>query len=163
MRLSTPRDRAFPLAFLFLLSLALVAADADAQDPSAEPSFGYIELDAGFMPDPHSVELTAGGTISVDEAGCAYGQVSDAPDYDLYYETDKVATLYISVIAGDDTTLLVNRPDGTWVCDDDGYGDLDPIVVIPKAQSGLYDIWVGTYGEELVSATLYISEVDPRR
>ena len=36
------------------------------------------------------------------------------------------------------------------------------VLVIPKGASGLYDIWVGTYGEDTVPARLFISEVDPR-
>ena len=95
-------------------------------------------------------------------SGCAYGNVADAPDVDLYYSTSGSSTLYISAISGEDTTLLINLPDGSWVCDDDSYGDGDPIVVIPGAESGLYDIWVGTYGSEPADATLYISEIDPR-
>lgn len=140
----------------------VTAPEASAQDVSATPTYGSVELSSGFMPDPHVVELTAGGDISVNQGSCTYGQVADAPDFDLYFTATEANTLYISVISGDDTTLLVNGPDGRWYCDDDSYGDLDPVIAIPKAQSGLYDIWVGTYGEELVSATLYISEVDPR-
>ena len=37
----------------------------------------------------------------------------------------------------------------------------DP-VVIPNAESGLYNVWVGTYGSEGGPATLKISELDPR-
>jgi hypothetical protein len=48
------------------------------------------------------------------------------------------------------------------MCDDDGYGDGDPIVVIPAAEAGLYNIWVGTYQDDMASANLYISEEDPR-
>jgi len=156
----------FSAVRLVVAPLALLGVTAPAgagQDVSAEPTYGSIALEEGFLPDPHVVKLTAGGTIDVSQPGCAYGRVASAPDFDLYYDAGNAATLYISVIADDDTTLLVNTPDGRWQCDDDGYGDLDPIIVVPKAQSGLYDIWVGTYGEELVSATLYISEVDPRR
>ncbi|MDX1494237.1 MAG: hypothetical protein R3253_09270 [Longimicrobiales bacterium] len=155
--------RSTSIAGAALASVALLgASDLAAQDVSATPTYGSVELTTGFMPDPHVVELTAGGDISVNEGSCTYGQVAEAPDFDLYYTATEANTLYISVIGDGDTTLLVNGPDGRWYCDDDSYGDLDPILAIPKAQSGLYDIWVGTYGEELVSATLYISEVDPR-
>ncbi len=27
---------------------------------------------------------------------------------------------------------------------------------------GLYDVWVGTHGSDMISATLFISELDPR-
>jgi len=131
-------------------------------NPGAQPTFGRVELTGGFRPDPHAVSLRAGGSIEVEISGCSYGHVAEAPDVDLFYTVSGGHDLYIYVDGSEDTTLLVNKPDGTWVCDDDGYGDSNPILVIPKAPGGLYDIWVGTYGDDLTDATLYISEVDPR-
>ncbi len=157
-----PFMRHLAIAASLAVSAAFLASPASAQDVSAAPTYGSIELTSGFMPDPHVIDLTAGGDISVNQGSCNFGQVADAPDFDLYYTATEATTLYISAISDEDTTLLVNGPNGRWYCDDDSYGDLDPIIAIPKAQSGLYDIWVGTYGGELVSATLYISEVDPR-
>jgi hypothetical protein len=133
-----------------------------APDISASPTFGTVNLSVGFTPDPHIVELRAGGSLEVDVGSCDYGYVASAPDVDLYYDASGSGNLYIYVESDDDTTLLVNRPDGNWLCDDDGYGSLNPIIQVPKAASGLYDIWVGTYGDDLTDARLYISEVDPR-
>ena len=48
------------------------------------------------------------------------------------------------------------------MCNDDSFGDSDPFIVIPNAPSGLYDIWVGTYGSDPFGATLFISELDPQ-
>ncbi|MGD2046016.1 MAG: hypothetical protein PVJ80_09390 [Gemmatimonadota bacterium] len=138
------------------------STSSGSPDISAAPTFGRVELDAGFTPDPHIVELRAGGSIAVDVGSCDYGYVASAPDVDLYFDADGGGNLYIYVESDDDTTLLINRPDGNWLCDDDGHGSLDPIVEVPKAASGLYDIWVGTYGDDLADARLYISEVDPR-
>ena len=59
---------------------------------------------------------------------------------------------------GRDPTLT---PDGSWVCDDDGHGSLNPLVVIRNAPDGLYNIWVGTYGDDLADATIFISEINP--
>jgi len=146
-----------------LLSFAAAAtSQASAQDVSAEPTYGDVSLSAGFTPDPHQTSLTAGGSNAIRKGNCSYGNAADAPDLDLYWEGGG-GSLYIYVVGREDTTLLVNTPGGDWVCDDDSYGDSDPILMIPKAASGLYDIWVGTYGDEMVSATLYISELDPRQ
>jgi hypothetical protein len=114
------------------------------------------------MPDPWSRSLTAGGGTEVNVSGCSFGYVATAPDVDLQYQSSGGSTLYIYVQSNDDTTLLINLPDGSWVCDDDDFGDRNPIVIIPNAQGGLYDVWVGTYGDDMASATLYISEIDPR-
>jgi hypothetical protein len=150
------------LAFALLALFAAATTDAAAQDPGGDPTYGDISLDAGFSPDPWEMELTAGGSISVDKGNCSYGEVADNPDVDLYWDRSG-STLYIYVIAGDDTTLLVNMPNAHWRCDDDSFGDGNPILSIRKAPSGLYDIWVGTYADEMIPATLYISEFDPRK
>ena len=142
--------------------LFALAAPASAQNWEAEPTFGSVELEEGFLPDPHSIDLTAGGSTTPSVSGCDYGYIAEAPDYDLYYTAEGGSTLYIYAVSGSDTTILVNTPDQSWVCDDDSYDDGDPLVIIPNADGGLYDIWVGTYGEDAASATLYISEVDPR-
>jgi len=81
---------------------------------------------------------------------------------DFYYDTSGNTTLYVYVDGADDTTLLINQPDGTWICNDDGYTGTNPIVEMTRADDGLYNIYVGTYGDDITSATLYISEIDPR-
>jgi hypothetical protein len=131
-------------------------------DWTLDPTYGNVRLDQGFLPDPHAVSLRAGGSLEVDIGDCDYGYVADAPDVDFYYETSGNTTLYIYVDGGDDTTLLVNRPDRGWTCNDDGYTGSNPIVEISRAEDGLYNIYVGTYGDDVTNATLYISEIDPR-
>ncbi len=149
--------------FLLVAALLLAAPFAQAQNHSLTPTYGSTTLARGFTPDPHSVALTAGGSQSVTISGCAYGKVANAPDYKVTYRNaSRATTLYIYATSGSDTTLLVNLPDGSWTCDDDSYGDGDPLLVIRNPPSGLYDIWVGTYGSDTSSATLYISEIDPR-
>lgn len=151
---------------LALAVIGFVAASTptvSAQDPGADPTYGDVHLSAGFTPDPHRISLTAGGSHEVDEGRCSYGYVANRPDVDLYFDSRGRGTLYIYVRSDDDTTLLINLPDGSWVCNDDGFGNRNPIVVINNASGGLYDIWVGTYGDDMASARLYISEIDPRR
>lgn len=146
---------------LSLLLALLFAAHLHAQDPSAAPSYGDIRVAEGFVPDPVAKALTAGGSVEVDVGDCSYGFVASAPDVDLYYDTGGETDLFIYVQSEDDTTLLVNLPDRSWVCNDDGFEGRSPLVMIPDAPSGLYDIWVGTYGDEMVAAALLISERDP--
>lgn len=124
---------------------------------SLDATYGSVSLSAPFSTDPHTVSISAGGSVDVDVTGCGYGFVAMAPDYDLTY-TGSGGTLYFFVRSDEDTTLLINKPDASWICDDDSLGDSNPVVTIPNAPSGLYDIWVGTYSDgDLASATLYIS------
>jgi hypothetical protein len=164
------------IPLLAALSLLLAASVAHAQNWEVEPTFGSVELSEGFLPDPHEVELSAGGTFVPDVEGCDFGYIEEAPTYDLwygervepsdadpYYETSGGTDLYIYVVSNANTTILVNTPDASWVCDDDGFGDGEtPLLIIPAALGGLYDIWVGTNDEEPAEATLFLSEEDPR-
>lgn len=137
------------------------SGESGAPDISLDPTYGDVSLDAGFRPDPHIVSLRAGGSLEVDVGSCTYGYVADAPDVDFYYDANNTAQLYFYVESDDDTTLLINRPDGSWVCDDDGHEGLNPLVHLAKPAGGLYNIWVGTYGDDLSDAQLFISEIDP--
>ncbi len=142
------------------VALLLAAPLAQAQDLSQDPLYGTVTLRAGFMPDPNTTPLTAGGGSEVTISGCT-GTVAEAPDLNLNW-TGRSSTLYIFATSGSDTTLPVNLPDGDWRCDDDSYGDGDPLVIIRNAPSGLYNIWAGTYGGGTAAANVMISEIDPR-
>ncbi|MEL6769688.1 MAG: hypothetical protein AAFP18_01325 [Bacteroidota bacterium] len=143
------------------LALLLVPVTVSAQNVAASPTYGDVRLTEGFRPDPHTTRLTAGGSIEVNKGACTYGFVAEAPDVDLYYTTSGGSSLYIYAESDADVTLLVNAPDGSWLCNDDGLGNRDPLIAIPNASDGLYDIWIGTYGDEMQAATLYISEIAP--
>ncbi len=147
---------------LFVAALAAcVAAPAVAQDINAAPNYGTVNLTAGFTPDPRVVAVRSGGNINVENlsANCR-GFISNAPDVRLVYSAGSLP-LIISANASADTTLVVNAPDGSWYCDDDG-GErgLNPSVRFNNPQSGRYEIWVGTYGNaSLQPADLHISEL----
>ena len=151
-----------PTVLPVLAFLVLAGQPLEGQSVSASPAYGTVTLEAGFLPDPHTTNLTAGGSIDINMGECTYGQVADAPDVDLYFTAGNASSLYIYAEAKNDITLLINLPDGSWLCNDDGYTGTNPMIIVPKAAGGLYDIWVGTYGTELTSATLSISEIDPR-
>ena len=123
--------------------------------------YGDHTLEAGFPPDPYAVELEAGGPLDAYDAigGAEYcaGYVTEAPSVELAYSG--AAELHVYVTSGGDTTLAVNTPDGSWVCDDDGGTGVDAGLSFPAGASGVYDIYVGTYGGEILPATLNISEI----
>jgi len=150
------------LTYSAAAALALLAAPALAcPNPSDAPNFGQAELSAGFMPDPHTVEVMAGG--AEDLANCLgngfVGYVSAAPDFDLYWSGSS-ARLTIAVDSGSDTVLLINDPNGNWLFNDD-YRGLNPGVVIQNPAQGRYDIWVGTFSPgALAAARLLVTEFD---
>ncbi|MES1199276.1 MAG: peptidase, partial [Pseudomonadota bacterium] len=139
---------------------------ATAQDWRQPATYGSATLNTGFEPDPHNVNLQSGGSIDASQSignGCT-GFIANAPDFDLTYNSGTGANqlpLVISVNSNADTTLVVNGPDGKWYCDDDsGNGALNPSLTFTHPQSGLYDIYIGTYGNSgLQPAVLSVSEV----
>ena len=142
---------------------ALAAASAaSAQDYTEAPAFGSITVEAGFVPDPISRDLTAGGSIRAETrfSGCR-GSIANAPDFSIYYTAGSTFPLIFSVDSDSDTTLVINAPDTSWHCDDDGADEpLNPLVRFNNPQSGRYDVWVGTYSSGAgVPATLFISEI----
>ena len=150
-----------------VIMAAAAASTASAQDMSMAPSYGSTSLEAGFIPDPHTVELDAGGTISAESevSDDCRGYISLAPDYTVTYEADDYSTLTFNVDSGADTTLVINGPDGLWYCDDDGADEpLNPLIEFDSPLTGEYNIWVGTYSDDGTrAATLFVSELGEQR
>ncbi|MCB1407462.1 MAG: peptidase S1 [Rhodobacteraceae bacterium] len=148
------------LALAASVATALLATVAQAQNWRLSPSYGSVTLNAGFLPDPRSRTVRAGGDHRFSgSSGCpGGGWFANAPDFRLHYRAGGYP-LTIFVNAPGDTMLLVNSPNTQWYCDDDSGGNLNPMVRFNNPMSGQYDIWVGTYNRSRVrNSTIYISE-----
>jgi hypothetical protein len=136
---------------------------AAAQNYSQAPTYGTLNLSAGFPNDPRTVAVQAGGSTNAAQSigGSCTGYIATAPDVRLNYTAGSSLPLIISAASQSDTTLVVNGPDGSWYCDDDsGNAGMNPSLRWGTPPSGQYDIWIGTYGSaSLVPATLAISEL----
>ncbi|MGD1991951.1 MAG: hypothetical protein PVI59_02050 [Anaerolineae bacterium] len=138
-------------------------APAGELDYTLEPNAGSVDLRAGFTPDPHEVEMLSGGDVDVSAAGIGVectGYATSAPDLRLNWSgsSEALRILFLVNAEGDDATLIINAPDGSWHCNDD-YAGFDPAVEIDEPVEGQYDIWVGSYSSEgFVGGTLYITE-----
>ncbi|MCX7357330.1 MAG: peptidase S1 [Alphaproteobacteria bacterium] len=144
-------------------AIVLSAGAASAQNWQLPAAYGHIQLAAGFTPDPHEINMTAGGPLRASDTlgNACPGFVADAPDYDLVWQAGNTTRpLVISVDSQTDTTLVVRTPSGQWLCEDDGgFNGMNPGMRIDNPQSGLYDIWVGTYAGGFAPAVLSISEL----
>jgi Skp family chaperone for outer membrane proteins len=137
------------LPAISLLTASLLCPPAFSQDATLDPNYESIDLDAGFLPDPVLFELIAGGDVYAGDVDFScYGYVSEAPDYRLNYAAGG-SGLGIYTNAETDTTLLINTPDGEWICDDDNLylDNLNAGYYFENPQSGEYNIWVGTYSD----------------
>lgn len=142
-------------------AFAGAACPAIAQDFNAAPNFGTLNLSGGFTPDPQVVSVRSGGSLNAESlSSSCRGFISNAPDVRLNYNPGSLP-LIISVRSNADTTLVINAPDGSWYCDDDGGNQgLNPSITFNSKQSGRYEIWVGTYGNSSMQpAELHISEL----
>lgn len=132
--------------------------------PGANPAYGTVTLRGGFLPDPRTVGVRAGGSIAASRVvGSCRGYVAAAPDVRLNYSPGSLP-LILSVDSQSDTTLLVRSPSGRWYCDDDGGEGLNPSLRFAQPENGRYDIWVGNYSSSgaTPAATLHISELRSR-
>ncbi len=145
--------------------VALGVSPSVAQDYNLAPTFGQVTLNAGFSPDPHSVEIVAGGGIDANTAlgtdfhnNSCLGMIANAPDYRVNYTAGSWPLIF-NVMSEGDTTLVINAPDGEWYCDDDGAGYPNPMIEFAVPLSGQYDIWIGAYSGGNPDATLNVTEL----
>jgi serine/threonine protein kinase len=128
------------------------------------PTFGTESASSGFSPDPMTVPVSSGGPVDASylDSGCR-GYGAQAPDFRLQWGSEGGLLRFFFVPDGDgeDTGLVVNVPNGSWHCNDDSYGTLNPTVEFTSAATGQYDVWVTTYGSpgEFLPGTLHITEL----
>jgi len=132
----------------------------------APARYATVNLQAGFMPDPHEVRVEAGGELDAAAArlgqGCVGWIDATRADVTLNYTAGDFPLIFLAESRAD-TTLVILGPDGRWLCNDDFQG-LNPGVVIQRPASGEYRIWVGTFGRgRPEAAVLRITEIMPRR
>ncbi|MEM9192254.1 MAG: hypothetical protein AAGF12_23980 [Myxococcota bacterium] len=120
-------------------------AQAATQQAAGGSNFGTVTLSGGFMPDPHVVNGTSGGGVNAATMNTACnGWVSGTPDH-LFVATGAMSDLRIVAHATADITLVVQKPDGSYACNDDSSEGLNPLVEMPAVPAGTYKVWVGSY------------------
>jgi hypothetical protein len=142
------------------------ASTSDAVlDPNLDARYGSPEVEAGFIPDPMSESVVAGGPIDVSYLGSpCTGFAEPNPDYEIHYNADVQPLLRIYFVAdnpGDDATLIINDTASQWHCSDDEFGTTNPSIDFSPPSSGWYDIWIGSYSASAyISGTLFITELN---
>ena len=149
---------------LVLLNLLPVIAQDQSLDPYNDP----IDLDAGFDDDPYMLYVLPGGSSDVRALGieACVGFVDERPDAAVNYTSGRYELNFgVASMNELDTTLVINEPNGNWVCNDD-FGEsteTNPGISFSMPDDGRYDIWVGVYDSDDLSeqnrATLFVTEV----
>ncbi len=120
---------------------------SEPPDPyeSSPSRFGAVPLHAGFSPDPRVVAGQARGEIEARSIhGKCRGWISETPDY-LLTSSSAFFRLYVLGRSRADVSLVVRKPDGTVICNDNRYGTQDPVVT-SDFPIGTTQIWVGVKG-----------------
>jgi hypothetical protein len=123
-----------------------------------QSNYGTISLAPGFVPDPHVARGESGGNLPAQNlgSGCA-GYITQRPDHILALSGNS-NFMRIYAVAQSDTTLVIRKPDGQYVCADDTY-QLNPGVEGAMA-AGNYQIWIGAYEPNVSSPyELYVTEI----
>lgn len=107
-----------------------------------------ITLGTGFSPDPTIATGTSGGAREASSLNeeCA-GWISASPDHvlELQAAMPRLKIMAYGTEEDSDVTLVVHRPDGSWLCNDDSDG-FHPMVE-GELPAGRYEIFVGSYEE----------------
>jgi len=104
-----------------------------------------VALRTGFMPDPHTVNVVAGGTArAMDMDPSCRGYLPAVPQVTFNAGTDFSNLRVLANGGTTDTTLVIRQPDGTYRCDDDGGEGLQPQVGGAWGP-GTYQVYVGVY------------------
>ena len=129
-------------------------------DYTQPAAFGDYVL-SGNVDQRETVELSAGGQFDATSlGGNCIGMIAEAPDVEVELQAGG-GRMAMSAISPDaDVSLVVNTPDGSWVCDDDSGGNLNPRLVFQDATSGVYDVWVGELGDGDFPYADFVVELD---
>ncbi len=145
------------------------AAPAPTEAPAANPTpaagggesnFGTITLATGFMPDPQTASGTSGGPTAANtlDPNCNGYVTGGTPDHILVAQT-AFSNLRVMARSDADTTLVIQKPDGSYVCNDDSSEGFNPLIAA-EFPAGTYKIWVGSYEQGTNSPyTLGVSEL----
>lgn len=121
-----------------------------------------ITTDAETTWVPQQYTMFAGGGLDLSQCGQVpgHGYITAAPNFSITYDARNMGRdLEFRVESACDTTLLINDATAQWSFNDDSNG-LNPALRLTQAQSGRYDIWVGTYSNTPCQATLIAETFD---
>ena len=124
---------------------------------------GSMRSRPALPPAPATLNAVSGGDIDVTSLNLGencLGYAASDPDFVIELTADFSRITFL-IASEEDTTLIINAPNGSWACNDDTNG-LNPALVFHNARAGGYRVWIGSYADETYGeSVLYISEAGP--
>ena len=145
------------VAFILVPGVALAC-------PQIALNGAQIRASGQALYNPQAYAVVAGGTEDLTNCnirnltdGAPEGFVAQAPDFELTYQGSGYA-LEFRVESECDTVLLINTGAANWYWDDDDNleSPLDARIRLTRASNGVYDIWIGTIGQDNCNAKLIL-------
>ena len=146
-----------------VLALGL-ATPAFANCPDYQLNGVFMNQDAETAWVPQSFQVMAGGNANLGACGSLPGSgfMTAAPNFTINYDDRGMGRdLEFRVESSCDTVLLLNDAGAAWHFNDDEDGTLNPRLRLGAAPSGIYDVWVGTFGNTTCQANLTIETFPP--
>lgn len=148
---------------LVLLNYAPTGLAQESLNPGGEARYGRQVLAPGFEPSPFMIDVVSGGDVAVKPLALGdncLGYAAADPDF-VVELADGFERATFLIASAEDTTLIVNLPNGSWSCNDDTNG-LNPALVYYNAAPGSYQVWIGSYAADTYDdAVLYLAESGP--
>ncbi|MCU0509143.1 MAG: hypothetical protein MUC34_12250 [Anaerolineae bacterium] len=113
-------------------------------DPATDPTTATLKLQAGYIMDPYLIPVIGKTEIPASQVaqGCN-GFVAREPSAVVNW-SGTAPRLNFFVYGDGDAVLAVQKPDGSFVCNDDaGARTVDPLVSIANPAAGAYKIHAG--------------------
>lgn len=140
------------------LTLAALAGGASDTARAQQSVFGTANLRSGFLPDPQVLQGQTGGSVNASGVNpqCR-GFITPHPSHVVNLQSD-FRWMRIFLESAGDTTIMIQTPQNTVICNDDTYG-LNAAVE-QSWGPGMYRIWVGSYQEgRALPYTLKFTEI----
>lgn len=133
------------MRILILSGAMLAVAGCCFGGGSAPPA--PINIAPGFAPQPTTASGSAGGITDANTLNSeCRGNIPLVPQHILNVTAQVPNLTIMANCPAGDTTLVVRRPDGTYLCNDDSEG-LNPTVA-GAFGPGTYEVFVGSYSHE---------------
>lgn len=152
-------------ASVLFLALGLIGVVNANSCPDAGKSGEVRELSSDHFYTERKFNIQAGGAnrLSQCKSVPGSGYHTTAPDLTLIYSNSNKARMLRFKLVGNngcDTALLVNDSGSKWHFEDDTDG-LNPIIRLPSARSGYYDVWfLNATSGDLCNGVLSIETFD---
>jgi len=121
-----------------------------------------VDLAAGFPLDPFFVSVNGGGELDANILGDkCHGYINGNPTVSVNW-TGKADLVRAFTYSDADPTLVVQTPDGKFLCGDDQDAlALDSQIEIPNPSQGAYNIWVGSAAPKQLLPTVLVLTARP--